>query len=375
MSIDGMKWAMQVAETGRLNTGQAFVLLLLGDHADERWSCWPSQELLARRSAQGLRTVERHIQSLKELGLVSTESMYGSGRGRVGLRYRLHEEALEALKAETADPVLRTITRPANLAGESQDREITRPANLAGESQDREITRPANLAGKSETGEITRPANLAGKSETGEITRPANLAGETTHPPLTTDSPANHDLMHIKDRARTNPQENHQSVRQSVNASERPDEATTTDGPTTTDEPVVHRGVDLSSLRSLVPSIQAWELPDAQVRRIVDVVLARASGAVQSPTRYVARAMASELGPLVQLTSERPPLAVVPTMASPASPGLAVGAVREMVSGEPCESPDVHVANYGESVLRDCPHCRIERRAMPRVEAQAGAGR
>ena len=156
---------------------------------------------------------------------------------------------------------------------------------------------------------------------------------------------------------------------------EREDEATTTDGPTTTDEPVVHRGVDLSSLRSLVPSIQAWELPDAQVRRIVDVILARASGAVQSPTRYVARAMASELGPLVQLTSERPPLAVVPTMASPASPGLAVGAAREMVSGEPCESPDVHVANYGESVLRDCPHCRIERRAMPRVEAQDGAGR
>ncbi|WP_256998799.1 helix-turn-helix domain-containing protein [Micrococcus luteus] len=47
-----MKWAQKVAETGQLNTGQAFVLLLLGDHADEAWSCHPSQELLARRSAQ-----------------------------------------------------------------------------------------------------------------------------------------------------------------------------------------------------------------------------------------------------------------------------------------------------------------------------------
>ena len=52
MSIEAMKWAQKVAETGQLNTGQAFVLLLLGDHADEAWSCHPSQELLAQRSAQ-----------------------------------------------------------------------------------------------------------------------------------------------------------------------------------------------------------------------------------------------------------------------------------------------------------------------------------
>lgn len=38
MSIEAMKWAQKVAETGQLNTGQAFVLLLLGDHADEAWS-------------------------------------------------------------------------------------------------------------------------------------------------------------------------------------------------------------------------------------------------------------------------------------------------------------------------------------------------
>ena len=32
MSIDAMKWARKVAETGKLNTGQAFVLLLLRAH-------------------------------------------------------------------------------------------------------------------------------------------------------------------------------------------------------------------------------------------------------------------------------------------------------------------------------------------------------
>ncbi len=356
MSIDAMRWAQQVTETGQLNTGQAFVLLLLGDHADERWSCWPSQELLARRSAQGLRTVERHIQRLKELGLVSTESVYGAGRGRVGLRYRLHEEALETLRAQAADPAIRMIPRPANLSGESGDREITRPANLAG---------------KSETGDITRPANLAGESEARMGPRPANLAGKSTHPPLTTDSPANRDFVHIEDRARTNPQENHQSVRQSVDAGERAEASTATDGPTTTDEPVVHRGVTLRALRSLVPAVADWNLSEDQLRRVVDVVLARAVGTVQSPTRYVARAMASELVELVELTRERPSLAAVPVVGVSAP----AAGVRESRLGEPCEAPDVHVANYGESVLRDCPHCRIERRSMPRAGLGVGAGR
>ncbi|WP_343282285.1 helix-turn-helix domain-containing protein [Micrococcus sp. 2A] len=374
MSWQATNLARQAAAAGVLRTGEAYLLLLLADHVHpDTWECWPSQERLALETGQGMRTVERQIARLRELDLIRTESRYGAGRGRVGLKYLLNPDALIPLAAlgEERIEVLKESWRSPRSNGtrQGENRENTRPANLAGETENRENTRPANLAGETENRENTRPANLAGETVNRENTRPANLAGETTHPPLTTDSPANHDLVHIKDRARTNHQENHQSVRQSVDVHEREDEATTTD------EPVVHRGVDLSSLRSLVPSIQAWELPDAQVRRIVDVVLARASGAVQSPTRYVARAMASELGPLVQLTSERPPLAVVPTMASPASPGLAVGAVREMVSGEPCESPDVHVANYGESVLRDCPHCRIERRAMPRVEAQAGAGR
>ncbi|MFP5199226.1 helix-turn-helix domain-containing protein [Micrococcus luteus] len=95
MSIEAMKWAQKVAETGQLNTGQAFVLLLLGDHADEAWSCHPSQELLARRSAQTVRSVERHIARLRDLGLVDTESRYGDGRGRIGLRYYLREGACQ----------------------------------------------------------------------------------------------------------------------------------------------------------------------------------------------------------------------------------------------------------------------------------------
>ena len=320
MSIEAMKWAQKVAETGKLNTGQAFVLLLLGDHADEAWSCHPSQELLARRSAQTVRSVERHIARLRDLGLVETESRYGDGRGRIGLRYYLREEALNDL---VQDP---------------------------------------------ETRMNTRPDNLSGKSETRMNTRPDNLSGESTHPTISADSPDNHDFADYKDRARTNPQEP-SSVRPSVRQSGAVRAETTTDDGRRTDQAIdggegvglVHRGVVLADLVQRVPA--AADLGDGQLRSIVDVVLARASGPVRKPTAFVARSLASEFEELVAVTRPRP---VAVTQAPAAS-----GQVRELRTGEPCQDPDVHVPAYGQAVLADCPHCRLERRAMPRALVEA----
>ena len=320
MSIEAMKWAQKVAETGQLNTGQAFVLLLLGDHADEAWSCHPSQELLARRSAQTVRSVERHIARLRDLGLVDTESRYGDGRGRIGLRYYLREEALNGL---VQDP---------------------------------------------ETRMNTRPDNLSGKSETRMNTRPDNLSGESTQPTISADSPDNYDFADYKDRARTNPQEP-SSVRPSVRQSGAVRAETTTDDGRRTDQAIdggegmglAHRGVVLADLVQRVPA--AADLGDGQLRSIVDVILARASGPVRKPTAFVARSLASEFEELVAVTRPRP-VAVAQTPA-------ASGQVRELRTGEPCQDPDVHVPAYGQAVLADCPHCRLERRAMPRALVEA----
>ena len=320
MSIEAMKWAQKVAEKGQLNTGQAFVLLLLGDHADEAWSCHPSQELLAQRSAQTVRSVERHIARLRDLGLVDTESRYGDGRGRIGLRYYLREEALNDL---IQDP---------------------------------------------ETRMNTRPDNLSGKSETRMNTRPDNLSGESTQPTISADSPDNRDFADYKDRARTNPQEP-SSVRPSVRQSGAVRAETTTDDGRRTDQAIdggeavglVHRGVVLADLVQRVPA--AADLGDGQLRSIVDVVLARASGPVRKPTAFVARSLASEFEELVAVTRPRP-VAVAQTPA-------ASGQVRELRTGEPCQDPDVHVPAYGQAVLADCPHCRLERRAMPRALVEA----
>lgn len=323
MTIEAIIWARRVTETGVLKTGQAFVLMLLGDHADESWSCFPSQELLARGTAQSVRSVQRQIDQLEQLGLISVKAVYGgSGReGRTGSRYQLHPEALEGI--------------------------------VGGGAETRMSSRPDNLSPNSETRMDSRPDNLSPNSELGD-----NL----------TDLGDNRDFADYKDRARTNPQEP-SSVRPSVRQSGAVRVETTTDDGRRTDQVIdggegvglVHRGVVLADLVQRVPA--AADLGDGQLRSIVDVVLARASGPVRKPTAFVARSLASEFEELVAVTRPRP-VAVAQTPA-------ASGQVRELRTGEPCQDPDVHVPAYGQAVLADCPHCRLERRAMPRALVEA----
>ncbi|MCT1812453.1 helix-turn-helix domain-containing protein, partial [Micrococcus luteus] len=254
------------------------------------------------------------------------------------------------------------------LVQDPETRMNTRPDNLSGKSETRMNTRPDNLSGKSETRMNTRPDNLSGKSETRMNTRPDNLSGESTQPTISADSPDNYDFADYKDRARTNPQEP-SSVRPSVRQSGAVRAETTTDDGRRTDQAIdggegvglVHRGVVLADLVQRVPA--AADLVDEQLRSIVDVVLARASGPVRKPTAFVARSLASEFEELVAVTRPRP---VAVTQAPAAS-----GQVRELRTGEPCQDPDVHVPAYGQAVLADCPHCRLERRAMPRALVEA----
>ncbi|MGW3878552.1 helix-turn-helix domain-containing protein, partial [Micrococcus luteus] len=199
----------------------------------------------------------------------------------------------------------------------------------------------------------SRPDNLSPNSELGD-----NL----------TELGDNRDFADYKDRARTNPQEP-SSVRPSVRQSGAVRAETTTDDGRRTDQAIdggegvglVHRGVVLADLVQRVPA--AADLGDGQLRSIVDVVLARASGPVRKPTAFVARSLASEFEELVAVTRPRP-VAVAQTPAAP-------GQVRELRTGEPCQDPDVHVPAYGQAVLADCPHCRLERRAMLRALVEA----
>lgn len=87
MSIQAMTWVWGLEG---LDTSQTMVLLALADAAnDDGFACWPSQETLARKSRMSVRSVKRHIATLRDAGLIDVE-MQSSTRGRMANLYRLH---------------------------------------------------------------------------------------------------------------------------------------------------------------------------------------------------------------------------------------------------------------------------------------------
>ncbi|MGL4520779.1 MAG: helix-turn-helix domain-containing protein [Phocaeicola sp.] len=54
-------------------------LILLSGYVGADWKCWPSYELLAQRSGQGVRSVKRHIKWLLELGIITLDKGRANG--------------------------------------------------------------------------------------------------------------------------------------------------------------------------------------------------------------------------------------------------------------------------------------------------------
>jgi helix-turn-helix protein len=87
MSIQAMNWAIarEVAPPTR-----KFVLVLLANYADERNTCFPGQELLARNIGICTREVRRHIAALEEAGLISRERRQRVNGSRTSDRFTLN---------------------------------------------------------------------------------------------------------------------------------------------------------------------------------------------------------------------------------------------------------------------------------------------
>lgn len=87
MSVKAMGWVWDLED---LNTGQAMVLLILADMANDRgYYCWPGQEELARKARMTVRNVRRHLAFLEEQGLVLVERRSSTG-GRKSNQYFLN---------------------------------------------------------------------------------------------------------------------------------------------------------------------------------------------------------------------------------------------------------------------------------------------
>ena len=90
MSLDLMSWAFKQT----VEPGPKLVLLALADHANGQTGlCIPGQRLLAEQCSMSVRTVQRHLQSLEQSGLLTREMrMRGDGRGRTSDRYWLGDQ-------------------------------------------------------------------------------------------------------------------------------------------------------------------------------------------------------------------------------------------------------------------------------------------
>lgn len=353
MSNEAMNWARKCGATGTLRPGEVLVLMLMADHADEQWSCYPTASKLARDSNQSERTITTQLKRLRELGLISVENRYGQGRGRIGVRYYLHETALDRFAGAPEND------SPAEIAG----RENTRDANIASESEIPGNMRDADSAPESGNRENARDANIASESKNPGNMRDANIAGESLRRNLTHDSGANSGGAHLKERARINHQKNHHHLVEIRGGAEVGPGAGADE-----DDDLIHRGVDLAQLFELVPDL-ATQVEAEHVRAVVDVVLDRAGDRrVKHPTRYVASALTADLdGVLIDAAVAWQARPVAPRGSEQAHPGVVPVARERWREPVPCTNLDHRGAYDGAG--QDCHQCRLEARLVAQEPA------
>ena len=103
MSVRATNWAWETGRERELSQGKLLTLLKIADHADQDGVCWPGEAHLAEYTAQGDRTVRRHLGELEADDLLHRErAEQTAGRGRAHDRIFLHMD------------------QPANLAGEKR---------------------------------------------------------------------------------------------------------------------------------------------------------------------------------------------------------------------------------------------------------------
>lgn len=76
MSNEAMNWAWQV---DGLQPVERLLLVAIADYADEQWSSFPGQVLLAERACCSERTVRERLKSLEDKGLFSRQRRYSDG--------------------------------------------------------------------------------------------------------------------------------------------------------------------------------------------------------------------------------------------------------------------------------------------------------
>ena len=117
MSFEAQKQAWQ-QEVGKAST--KVVLIALAKHADNYGYCWPKQETIAEVAEMSVRSVQRHLATLEDLGLIVRIRRHN----RVGHRSSDGHQLLFFVPSETRDlnPTRQTDSLSDKLAGRLPDK-------------------------------------------------------------------------------------------------------------------------------------------------------------------------------------------------------------------------------------------------------------
>lgn len=99
MSVKAMSWVFTLEE---LPASETLVLLALADAANDEGLAWPSQATLAPKARCSERSLRRHVQFLKDHGLIDVRVRSGQS-GRKSNIYQLHVGAEFSLQNNQPD--------------------------------------------------------------------------------------------------------------------------------------------------------------------------------------------------------------------------------------------------------------------------------
>ncbi|MGF1464118.1 MAG: helix-turn-helix domain-containing protein [Maricaulaceae bacterium] len=134
---------LQAAQyAGGLKSPAKFLLWALANYADEQGSCYPSYQTLAYDTELSEKTIQRHMEALEALGLVTRYRPKNPDGPRAGYRYRLNLDAMRRQRQErpkrSSAPKPIEIIEPVNLTADNGQSlpqapkpiEIIEPVNL-----------------------------------------------------------------------------------------------------------------------------------------------------------------------------------------------------------------------------------------------------
>lgn len=321
MSVRVTQWAYG----HDLKPGAFVVLLALADEADSDGCCYTGNAKLAWKANVSPRTLVRHLNELREMGLLHTERRAPEfGRGRALNTIVLH---LEQQGTKQPFPGQRALDQR---KAENRRRYEVDPEALEGDST------PVDNQAEDQGAKVALRSIPAGQAVS------ANLAPRSFKVP-------NQDVQSAKSGNETSGAlrgTRARLTRQSVPSG--PEELSTDDGRTDdVASPVVAHGVALDQLRQRVSGALDG-VPDEVVARIVKIVLERASSPVKSRLPFVAMCVRQEPEVLVSEAES-----ALEWEAGFATGGAATAETQEPVRAKTCP---IHHTDY----VRFCSGCRAD---------------